>query len=197
MPKPIEIPVFAFTGSCDGLARELTSDVSISQAFHPARTPPPKRPPSNKYNAIWDTGATGTVITQKVIDQCRLSPIGMVKVSTAQGEMLAPVYLANVLLPNNVGFFNLRVTRGNVHGNADVLIGMDIIVRGDFAVTNKDGKTTFSFRIPSVECIDFVDQARQKPSGVVPQISQPLPKVGRNDPCPCGSGKKYKKCCGK
>jgi len=23
------------------------------------------------------------------------------------------------------------------------------------------------------------------------------PRVGRNDPCPCGSGKKYKKCCGK
>lgn len=25
---------------------------------------------------------------------------------------------------------------------------------------------------------------------------RPEPKVGRNDPCPCGSGKKYKKCCG-
>ncbi|MDR2709379.1 MAG: SEC-C domain-containing protein, partial [Elusimicrobiota bacterium] len=24
-----------------------------------------------------------------------------------------------------------------------------------------------------------------------------LKKIGRNDPCPCGSGKKYKKCCGK
>jgi len=23
------------------------------------------------------------------------------------------------------------------------------------------------------------------------------PKIGRNDPCPCGSCKKYKKCCGK
>jgi hypothetical protein len=23
------------------------------------------------------------------------------------------------------------------------------------------------------------------------------PRVGRNDPCPCGSGKKYKKCCGR
>jgi preprotein translocase subunit SecA len=22
-------------------------------------------------------------------------------------------------------------------------------------------------------------------------------KIGRNDPCPCGSGKKYKRCCGK
>ncbi|MFT5370459.1 MAG: hypothetical protein ACI8V2_005441 [Candidatus Latescibacterota bacterium] len=26
-------------------------------------------------------------------------------------------------------------------------------------------------------------------------IRKTLPKVGRNDPCPCGSGKKYKKCC--
>jgi len=28
-------------------------------------------------------------------------------------------------------------------------------------------------------------------------IVRDLPKVGRNEPCPCGSGKKYKKCCGK
>ena len=27
-------------------------------------------------------------------------------------------------------------------------------------------------------------------------IESEQPKVGRNDPCPCGSGKKYKKCCG-
>jgi preprotein translocase subunit SecA len=27
-------------------------------------------------------------------------------------------------------------------------------------------------------------------------IKREMPKVGRNDPCPCGSGKKYKKCCG-
>ena len=28
-------------------------------------------------------------------------------------------------------------------------------------------------------------------------IRREAPTVGRNDPCPCGSGKKYKKCCGK
>ena len=28
------------------------------------------------------------------------------------------------------------------------------------------------------------------------RISRATPKVGRNEPCPCGSGKKYKKCCG-
>jgi uncharacterized protein YecA (UPF0149 family) len=33
---------------------------------------------------------------------------------------------------------------------------------------------------------------------MVEQTQQPIrvEKIGRNDPCPCGSGKKYKKCCG-
>jgi preprotein translocase subunit SecA len=41
--------------------------------------------------------------------------------------------------------------------------------------------------------------AAQAPQGevVVKQIKLDKPKVGRNDPCPCGSGKKYKKCCGR
>ena len=28
-------------------------------------------------------------------------------------------------------------------------------------------------------------------------VRRTMPKVGRNDPCPCGSGKKYKQCCGR
>ena len=28
-------------------------------------------------------------------------------------------------------------------------------------------------------------------------VRRESPKIGRNDPCPCGSGRKYKKCCGK
>jgi len=41
--------------------------------------------------------------------------------------------------------------------------------------------------------------AAQAPQGepTVKQIKLEQPKVGRNEPCPCGSGKKYKKCCGK
>jgi len=35
----------------------------------------------------------------------------------------------------------------------------------------------------------------QRSSGIDP-VKREAPKVGRNDPCPCGSGKKYKKCCG-
>ncbi len=36
---------------------------------------------------------------------------------------------------------------------------------------------------------------RPEPGGP-PPVKSSQPKVGRNDPCPCGSGKKYKKCCG-
>ncbi len=36
-----------------------------------------------------------------------------------------------------------------------------------------------------------------KPPETSRQSAKPFNKVGRNDPCPCGSGKKYKKCCGK
>lgn len=39
--------------------------------------------------------------------------------------------------------------------NIDLLIGMDIISLGDFAITNVNGKTTFSFRLPSTSIIDF------------------------------------------
>jgi preprotein translocase subunit SecA len=42
--------------------------------------------------------------------------------------------------------------------------------------------------------------ARQNNSSSTPQspvVKREEDKVGRNDPCPCGSGKKYKKCCGR
>jgi hypothetical protein len=46
-----------------------------------------------------------------------------------------------------------------------------------------------------------VPVARPPPSApteyVAPKPVNREPKIGRNDPCPCGSGKKFKKCCGK
>ena len=44
-----------------------------------------------------------------------------------------------------------------------------------------------------------LEQARMAGAGdrqPVQQVVRSGAKVGRNDPCPCGSGKKYKKCCG-
>lgn len=184
-------PYFAFTSyNTKGIAREIKSKVIVSSAFDPQQTT--KHPTTKEFVAIWDTGATGSVISDKVVDECGLEPIGIANVHTTEGTGRSNVYLVNFILPNRVGIPRYKVTEGKLLG-ADVLIGMDIISQGDFAVTKKEGKTTFSFRIPSQECIDFVEQKPEPPSPII-RTSR---KVGRNDPCPCNSGKKYKKCCAK
>ena len=43
---------------------------------------------------------------------------------------------------------------------------------------------------------DVLEGGRLFP-GKVETFRREAPKVGRNDPCPCGSGKKFKRCCGK
>jgi len=190
----MQIPVRSFTWSYDRIVNVLKSPVNISTAFDPRFTHKP--PEFKEFIAVWDTGATNTFISQKVIDDCDLKPTSVIDVQTAGKGFRSPVYLANLMLPNQVGFANFRVARATI-ADGDVLIGMDVMAIGDFAVTNKDGKTAFSFRVPSLECIDFTGKMKQESSVTTPQTSKPLRKVGRNDPCPCGSGKKYKKCCGK
>jgi preprotein translocase subunit SecA len=62
-----------------------------------------------------------------------------------------------------------------------------------------------SYSSPETEQVSALAQARANRAGamdgrtaaVVSQVVRKGPKVGRNDPCPCGSGKKYKKCCGR
>ena len=44
-----------------------------------------------------------------------------------------------------------------------------------------------------VEILHHARRAKTNP-GTAP-VNENQPKVGRNDPCPCGSGKKFKKCC--
>jgi hypothetical protein len=53
-----------------------------------------------------------------------------------------------------------------------------------------------------IDTEDRPDDALGLPPEELPDIPAPTPyiappKIGRNDPCPCGSGKKFKKCCGK
>ena len=61
-----------------------------------------------------------------------------------------------------------------------------------------DAKADWLYELPQWEEIFTEEQKKelykeQKKSGTVVKG----PKIGRNDPCPCGSGKKYKHCCGR
>jgi hypothetical protein len=157
----------AFTAKANGLASVLISKAYIGEPYDPqygkASTSPVE------YTAIWDTGATGTVITEKVVQDCGLKPVSITQVHTSGGERNCAVYFVSVYLPNKVVVPQLRVTEGILFGPAEILIGMDIIRLGDFAITNKNKKTVFTFRMPSMEVIDFVKQAASTSStNVIP-----------------------------
>ena len=155
--------IFAFTlASNNGLLRDLRTNCRICPGFDPKSSPNPP-PALREYGAIWDTGATSSVITQRVVDDCSLAPIGRVKVHGVLGEETSPVYLVNMMLPNNVGIPNIKVTLGKITIGIDVLIGMDIITKGDFSITNKNSKTIFTFRIPSQHHVDFVKEINSPP----------------------------------
>lgn len=65
-------------------------------------------------------------------------------------------YMINLTLNNEVRIRNLPVMDSEIGKQGiDVLIGMDIISIGDFAVSNFDRKTQFSFRIPSQEHVEY------------------------------------------
>jgi len=110
-------------------------------------------------SALWDTGATGSCISKGLARHLGLKPIDMCIVRGVGGTSSSNVYLIDVLLPSNVIINNVRVSEFLDNGAFGIIIGMDIITLGDFAISNKNGKTTVSFRIPpSDNPIDFVEQ---------------------------------------
>lgn len=63
-------------------------------------------------------------------------------------------------------------------------------------------RTLFRIRITPQERASIVAPKKEMvlshgDGGGSAQVKRKTPKVGRNDPCPCGSGKKYKRCCGR
>lgn len=81
--------------------------------------------------------------------------------------------------------------------DADTEIVLDINLETLY-LNMLDAKAEYLYTLPQWDGIFSVEkrneiQKQYKESKIV----RNLDKVGRNDMCPCGSGKKYKKCCGK
>ena len=183
-------PIFhPFTVSYGRIVNQILTEVAVSEAYDVSDKSilPPKQ---NSVWALWDTGATRSCFCSPVLEQLNLPPIGTTKFGHAGGSDQCFEYLVNIFLPNNVCIIATPVMGlSSLNGNFKAIIGMDIISNGDFAITNSDGQTTVSFRIPSTRKVDF---AFELFSG-----------TDRNLPCPCGAkdqtGKtiKFKHCHGR
>lgn len=174
----------SFTTRYENKSNILVSEVGISEAS--------RNTPKLKGGGIWDTGATSSVITKGFAEKVGLKPVGKTNTKGVHGIKTVNRYLINLYLPNSLVIRGLPVSECETLNNAQcaMLLGMDVIGLGDFAVTNYNAITAFSFRFPSVGEIDFNEVPVKKP--YIAEATQP-----RNSKCNCGSGKKYKQCCGK
>jgi preprotein translocase subunit SecA len=90
----------------------------------------------------------------------------------------------------------------NIFRSASSLMAFDNFIRNMPKRTEHASMATFggatstsSGGTTTAKASDMVSEAAEAVSKAKPVRAGP--KVGRNDPCPCGSGKKYKQCCGK
>jgi predicted aspartyl protease len=174
----------SFTIKFNGLVNRIITEIGVSEAFDQMK-PPTNLPKVARVQALWDTGATQSVITKDTAEKLGLKPVGVTKVIHAGGTSDCNTHLVNLILPNNVTVQGLLVSENaDIVGHFGAIIGMDIINHGDLALTNASGQTWLSFRIPSASRTDFVNEFNQ----------QLRSSIGPNEPCYCGSGRKFKKC---
>ena len=107
--------IFGFTAQSEQIASILTSPAHIGSPIDLKATP--HKNDHKPFTAIWDTGASRTVISKTVVQTCGLKPTGMVKVHTASGTDTVPTYYVSIGLPNRVIIPILKVTEGGPHGN--------------------------------------------------------------------------------
>lgn len=135
----------SFTIIYNGIVDKITTDTTIVN--------------DNKnltVKALWDTGANCCCISEELAQLLGLCPVGKVSFYTPSGTGIAYTYLVDIVLPNNMIIKNVKMCSSKIGAqNLDLLIGTDIISKGDFAISNYKKNTCFTFRIPSKECIDF------------------------------------------
>lgn len=114
---------------------------------------------SYEAKTLWDTGATCSCISHEVVNALGLTPTGIAPIQTPLGETTVNTYLVDIELPNKVPVKDVRVFETEIGKQGlGLLIGMDIINQGDFSVSNFNGKTTFTFCIPSLKTLDYAKQ---------------------------------------
>lgn len=173
-----------------GLARQLISDIYISDAVLKLEKPELDSQGTVLCQGLWDTGATNTVVSDRIIEKLELPVVSLTHVDGVNGKFETTMHMIDLWLPNFLVIQKVLVTKGILPSDIDALIGMDVITMGDFAISNFQGRTIFSYRSPSMADTDYVKLAEMSKQSRVNNIN-------RNAPCPCGSGRKYKNCCGR
>lgn len=154
-----------------------------------------KEPNAAEYSALWDTGAMSTCISERLAADMGLIATDRTSVVGANNVPFeAPLYDVKIKMGSYLIPFK-RVIGLPMGDEYDMIIGMDIITQGDFSISNFGGKTFISFRTPSLESVDFVEELELYKKCV--KLHNMSIRRHLLDKCGCGSGKDFKNCHGK
>jgi predicted aspartyl protease len=147
MVKKHEALTYRYTGLMDSI---VTSVEVFSDVYDEVT--------SYLTNALWDTGAMGSVIAPTVASKLNLDIVDTVEITGINGTSMAEVTVISVHFPNSAIISDLRVAVCDMSPETEMILGMDAITQLDFAITNGDGQTQFSFVIPPYkDKIDFTN----------------------------------------
>lgn len=151
-----------------------------AQAGKPRFVPPLEEFPGNG-NYAWEQNGQSALLEhllQRIADEDKAV------------EIFDKIIEEVVVMDNLEGLIELLSRNGLIYEDNDRMQGfMDLIMEA--------GNTTRMWEHKGHTPLELSEilYAEQEPSEAY--VLQPQPKIGRNDPCPCGSGKKFKKCCGR
>lgn len=97
---------------------------------------------------IIDTGATSSMISENIAKELSLSPCGNITVSGVHGTENASLYKVDIIFGGKYILPDHTVSGAGNDAGFDILIGMDIISRGELFLCRKSGKTLFTFSLP-------------------------------------------------
>lgn len=95
---------------------------------------------------MWDTGSQFTFLSPRIIKALQLKPTGRMGLSGINGESEADVYTVHVVLPSDDAVINVEALSSD-YSDYDVIIGMDIIMLGEFHFDKVDDHNVFTFNI--------------------------------------------------
>jgi hypothetical protein len=101
----------ALTVHYEGLTNRVVTELGLTPAFDPNDFPPDQMPYEITFKqALWDTGATGSVLTKATVKELNLTPTGITKVNHAGGSSVSNTYLVNLFLPNKFAVIGVTVS---------------------------------------------------------------------------------------
>ncbi len=138
---------------------ECITDAVVTHVgiFPPVEYTPGKPLPASPYitdNALWDTGASLSAISRKLIDVLHLEPYSKAMVSSLHEVKLEDTYLVHLLLPTTDTILDVECTKAHTD-DYDFVCGMNVIGYGDFFVSNFEDKTSVAIRIPSEKMVQL------------------------------------------